>query len=107
MFHNIKSYEIIKNKDYIKSFDIIRNNNNTIELLEDCNVKTKKELLEREHFFIVNNECLNKNLADINYDQYYNINKINDYQKEYYKTKIEKEYRKAKKYRRILESQNK
>ena len=107
LFHNIKSYEIIKNGDYIKSYDIIKNGDYTIELLEDCNVKTKKELLEREHFFIVNNECLNKNLADINYDQYYNINKINDYQKEYYKTKIEKEYRKAKKYRRILESQNK
>ena len=114
LFNNIKSFEIIKNKDYIKSFDIIFNNNYKIELLEDCNVKTKEELFERERYYIENNECLNKN-TDINYEQYYNdnIDKINDYQKEYYKKKLEKEYRnrkayrKAKKYRRILESQNK
>ena len=102
LFKNIKSYEILKNKNYIKSYEIIKNGDYKIELLEDCNVKTKEELLEREHFYIENNECLNKKISDINYEQYYNdnINKINDYQKEYYKKKIEKEYRKAKKYRK-------
>ena len=92
LFNNIKSFEIIKNKDYIKSFDIIKNGNYKIELLEDCNVKTKEELFEREQFFIENNECLNKNISDISYNQYYNDNiiKIDYYQKEYYKKKIEK-----------------
>ena len=44
----------------IKSFDIIKNNNYKIELLENCDIKTKEELLERERVFIKNNECLNK-----------------------------------------------
>ena len=92
LFHNIKSYEINKNKDYIKSYEILKNNDYKIELLEDCDINTKHELLERERYYIDNNECLNKNIPDISYNQYYNdnINKINDYQKEYYKKKIEK-----------------
>ena len=100
LFNNIKSFEIIKNKDYIKSFDIIKNNDYKIELLEDCDINTKHELFERERFFIENNECLNKNIPDISYKQYYNdnINKIDYYQKEYYKKKIEKKYKEAKKY---------
>ena len=67
---------------YTKSFDIIKNNDYNIELLEDCNIKTKKELFERERFFIENNECLNKNipvLTDKETQQYQK-----DYQKEYY-----------------------
>ena len=48
LFHNVTSFEIIKNNNY------------KIELLEDCNIKTKQELLARERFFIKNNECLNK-----------------------------------------------
>ena len=90
LFNNIKSYEILKNKDYIKSYEILKNNDYKIELLEDCDINTEHELLERERFFIKNNECLNKNLADINYEQYYNINKIDYYQKEYYKKKNRK-----------------
>ena len=92
LFKNIKSFEIIKNKDYIKSFDIIFNNDYKIELLEDCDINTKHELLERERYYIDNNECLNKNIPDISYNQYYNdnINKIDYYQKEYYKKKIDK-----------------
>ena len=101
LFKNIKSYEILKNKNYIKSFDIIKNGDYKIELLEDCDIKTKQELLARERFFIENNKCLNKN-TDISYKQYYNDNviKIDHYQKEYYKKKIEKKYRKAKEYRK-------
>ena len=48
LFHNIKSFDILKNGDY------------KIELLENCNIKTKKELLERERFYVENNECVNK-----------------------------------------------
>ena len=46
----------------IKSFDILKNDNYKIELLENCNIKTKQELLSRERYFIENNECLNKNI---------------------------------------------
>ena len=43
-----------------KSFDIIKNNDYKIELLENCDIKTKQELIARERFYIDNNECLNK-----------------------------------------------
>ena len=43
-----------------KSFDIIKNNDYSIKLLEDCDVKTKEELLAKERYYIQNNECLNK-----------------------------------------------
>lgn len=106
LFHNIKSYEINKNGNYIKSFDIIKNGDYKIELLEDCDINTKHELLERERFYIENNECLNKKIEDINYDQYYNDNKIDHYQKEYCKKKIEKKYKEAKKYREAKKSKH-
>ena len=113
LFKNIKSYEIIKNGDYIKSYEIIKNGDYKIELLEDCNVKTKEELFERERYYIENNECLNKNISDISYKQYYNDNKskIDYYQKEYCKKKIEKytryytRYNKSK-HQKNLKSQN-
>ena len=70
LFHNIKSFDILKNGDY------------KIELLENCNIKTKQELLERERFYIENNECLNKCIPCRTHKQYYNDNK--DKFKEYY-----------------------
>jgi hypothetical protein len=76
----------------VKSFDILKNNDFKIELLEKCNIKTKQELLARERFYIVNNNCLNKNIPG-NYDkgcqqyhkEYYNDNKekLNNCHKEY------------------------
>ena len=38
LFPNVKSFDIIKNDDY------------KIELIEKCDIKTKQELLEREGF---------------------------------------------------------
>ena len=76
-----------------KSFDVLKNNDYKIELIENCNIKTKQELLARERFYIENNNCLNKNipgnLDDKGTQQYQkdyyndNKNKIDDYQKEY------------------------
>ena len=75
-----------------KSFDVLKNNDYKIELIENCNIKTKQELLARERFYIKNNECLNKNIpgrTDKEIQQYQkdykkaNKDKIDDYQKEY------------------------
>ena len=63
----------------VTSFDILKNNNYKIELLEDCNIKTKQELLARERYFIKNNNCLNKYIPG-NLDD----KGIQQYQKEYY-----------------------
>ena len=43
-----------------KSFDIIKNNDYKIDLIENCKIKTKEELIERERYYIENNDCLNK-----------------------------------------------
>ena len=88
----------------IKSFDIIKNNDYKIELLEDCEIKTKQELLARERFYIKNNECLNKNIpgrTDKEIQQYQkdykktNKDKIDNFNKAYYirnKEKLEEKF---------------
>ena len=63
LYHNVKSFDIIKNNDY------------NIELLEDCDIKTKNELLARERFFIENNECLNKVIPGRTKKEYKIVNK--------------------------------
>ena len=67
-----------------KSFDILKNNNYKIELLENCNIKTKQELLARERYYIENNECLNKAIPG-RYDK-----GRQQYQKDYYNDNKEK-----------------
>ena len=84
IFNNIKSFEIIKNKDYIKSFEIIKNGNYKIELLEDCEIKTKDELLAKERYYIENNDCLNKCIPVRTEKEY------KQYQKEYRETNKDK-----------------
>ena len=59
-----------------RSFGIIKNNNYKIELIEDCNIKTKQELLSRERFYIDNNECLNKNIPGRTQKEYEETKKI-------------------------------
>ena len=53
---------------HITSFDILKNNNYQIELLEKCNIKTKDELTARERHFIDNNDCVNKQFLKVYYD---------------------------------------
>ena len=36
----------------VRSFDIIKNNDFKIELIENCDIKTKQELLQRERHYI-------------------------------------------------------
>ena len=48
--------------DNTRSFEIIKNNDFVIELLENCQVKTKEELLVRERYFVENTKCINKNM---------------------------------------------
>ena len=76
----------------VKSFDIIRNRDYKIELLENCDIKTKQELLARERFYIENNECLNKYIPG-RYDNGYQ-----QYQKEYREANKDKAKNKAKEY---------
>ena len=80
----------------VKSFDIIKNNDYVIELLEDCQVKSKSGLFARERFYIENNNCLNKCIPGRTYKEYYIDNKEKykenrkEYCKEYYDNNKEK-----------------
>ena len=83
VYYNTRSFEIIKNNDY------------AIELLEDCQVKTKSELFARERYFIENTECVNKYIPGRTYEEYYIDNK--ESKKAYYINNKEriKEYTKV------------
>ena len=56
------SYERYLNKKhtYVTSFEIIKNNNYQIYLVEDFPCNSKKELETREAYYIRNNKCINK-----------------------------------------------
>ena len=70
----------------VKSFDIIKNNDYKIELIENCDIKTKQELISKERFFIENNECINKVIPGRTDKEYKedNKDKIKESSKNYY-----------------------
>ena len=76
------------NRNFITSFNIIKNGNYDIILLEKCiDIKSKDELHARERYFIENNDCVNKFIPGRSNKEYYETNKeaITIKQKEYYK----------------------
>jgi hypothetical protein len=70
------------------SFEIIKNNNYRIELIKYIIYKDRIELLQRERYYIENNECININIPSRTDKEYRN-------NKEYYK-EYKKEYSKIK-----------
>ena len=81
------------------SYDIIKNNDYKIELIEACNIKTKEELLEKEKYYIQNNNYVNKDIPNNTflgkkvYEKVYreaNKDKIKAYEKVYYETNKDK-----------------
>jgi hypothetical protein len=71
------------------SEQIIKNNNYKIEVLEELNFENKTELLNREKYYILNNECINKNIPLRTSNQWYYDNN--------YKDKIRNNYNEIKK----------
>lgn len=68
--YDYKSYMAGK-KRYISSFEIIKHDDFTIELVEEC---TSDNILAREGFYIKNNECVNKRVAGRTKKEYYKDN---------------------------------
>ena len=62
-------------RHYRKSYDIIKNNNYTIELVEEFKSNNKKELLERERYYIENNNCINEQIPNRTQKEWYKDNK--------------------------------
>ena len=92
IFHNITSFEIIKNNDY------------KIELLEDCNIKTKQGLIERERYYVENNVCVNKYIPGRTQKEYNDINreKIKIYQNEKFECECGGKFTYANKARHLI-----
>ena len=61
------------NKGYITSFEILKNNNFDIILLELVNCNSKDELKSRERFYIETLDCVNKNIPGRTNKEYKNV----------------------------------
>jgi hypothetical protein len=91
---NYKSY-LNKKNHYRSSFEIIKNNNYEIYLVENFPCNSKTELEAREGYYIRNNNCVNKRIEgrtkkeySKEYNKQYRIDnkeKRKEYLKEYFK----------------------
>jgi len=71
--------------NYCSSYEIIKNNDYKIELIENYPCNNKKELEERENYHIKNNICINIKGKGFNSKKYYinNKDKINNQVKQW------------------------
>ena len=65
-----------------KSYDILKNGDYSYSLVEQVEYEDKGELLQRERWYIENNECVNKNIPTRSQDEKIEYHK--EYNKEYY-----------------------
>ena len=61
-----------------------------IFLVEDFPCDTKEQLLQRERFYIENNECINKQIPTRTIREYQKTEKFKEYTKKYYKDYYQK-----------------
>jgi len=59
---NYKRY-LKGNHNYVTSFDIMKNNDYDIILLENCPCESKDQLHARERFYVETLDCINKNIT--------------------------------------------
>jgi hypothetical protein len=91
--------------NYVSSFQIIDRNNYNYEVVEEVDYLDKRELEERERWYIVNNACINKNIPTRTMKEHYEDNKdiIKEKMKQYQQAnkdtikEYQKEYREANK----------
>lgn len=81
---NYKSY-LKGTSQYMTSFEIIKNNDNDIILLENSVVDSKEQLHARERFYIETNKCVNKNIPTRIWTEYYQDKKeqFKEYREQY------------------------
>jgi hypothetical protein len=74
---HLNHYKSFLNKKYhyVSSFLILENDDYEIILIEDYPCETKEQLKDREQFYILSNECVNKNIPNRTKKQYYLDNK--------------------------------
>lgn len=89
-----KNYrQYLKNKyRFVASFDIIKNGNYDIVLIENFNCETKEQLHARERFYIETMDCINIRIPARSKREYKNTHKdeISEKTKEYYEKNKDK-----------------
>jgi len=110
--HKAKYKGYLKGKyPFVTSFDILKNNNYKIILIENCPCNSKEELEREERQYIESIECVNKNIPGRTDKEYYetykdkikenyknNKDKINEKHKKYYEDNKDKIREKNKEY---------
>ena len=102
--HKAKYNQYLNGKKiFITSFDILKNNNYEIILVENYPCNSKDELHSRERFYIENNECVNKVVPNRTFKEYYQANKdkYTENRKHYYQENKEHILEHNKQYREI------
>ena len=104
--HHYTEY-LNSNKRYMTSFEILKNNNYRIYLLEEVNCENKEQLLAREGHYIRTLECVNRCINGRTQQQYRDENKERfkqryidniDKHKQYYENNKEHKLKKVKEY---------
>ena len=99
-----------------KSFDIIKNEDYSCSIVEQVEFENKVGLLQRERWYIENNECVNKCVPlrsqeeKIEYHKEYNLKnkgRINERQREYNKENAEQRNERQKEYNKEHHEQRK
>ena len=85
---HVNCYKNFLNKKYnfVTSFEIIKNSNYEIILIENCPCNSKDQLHAKERYWIELTECVNKYIPLRKQEEYYQSNKdkILEYNKKYY-----------------------
>ena len=81
----------------VKSFEILKNNDYSYSVVEKVEFNEKFELLQKERYYIENNECINKNIPNRTQKEWTELNK--DKLKEYREQNKEKKNQYDKEYR--------
>jgi hypothetical protein len=68
---------------YMTSFEILEGGNETIELIEKCDVSSRDELRAREGYWIRELDCVNKVMAGQTMDEWRQLPEVKERQKKY------------------------
>ena len=84
LINHIRKYKYYKDgkANYVSVNDVLECQDAVIELVENFSCNNRKELADREGYYIKNNECINKNIPGRTYEEWKLEHK--DYNKEYY-----------------------
>ena len=87
LINHIRKYKYYKDgkTNYVSVNDVLEGNDAIIELVENFSCNNRKELTDREGYYIKNNECINKNIPGRTPEEY-RLENI-DYYKEYSKNR--------------------